>query len=396
MRRAGTDGDYDRGERLVNWEIQGGEVLTDGAVGAASVFVADGVVVATRPAAARPLDASGMLVLPGIVDVHGDGFERQIMPRPRVSFPLDLALHETDRQLVANGITTAFHGLTVSWEPGLRSLDNAVAFVAAWQRHRAGLACDTRLHLRWETFALAGADQVTVWLALEPTPILAFNDHTTSMVEKATIARGLSQMAERSGLDEAAYQALLAEVWGRRDEVPAAIDRLAAAARRAGAVMLAHDERSPEERARYRALGARASEFPMTLATARAARTADEHTILGAPNVVRGGSHCGALDAAAAAADGLCTVLTTDYFYPAPLRAAFMLAADGPMDLAAAWALVSRNAAAAAGLDDRGEIAPGRRADLIVVDARDRRAPRVVATLVGGLLVYAAVGARVG
>ena len=81
MRRAGTDGDYDRGERLVNWEIQGGEVLTDGAVGAASVFVADGVVVATRPAAARPLDASGMLVLPGIVDVHGDGFERQIMPR---------------------------------------------------------------------------------------------------------------------------------------------------------------------------------------------------------------------------------------------------------------------------------------------------------------------------
>ena len=64
----------------------------------------------------------GALVLPGVVDIHGDAFERQIMPRPRTMFPLDIALLDTDRQLAANGITTAYHGITVSWEPGLRSL----------------------------------------------------------------------------------------------------------------------------------------------------------------------------------------------------------------------------------------------------------------------------------
>ena len=375
------------------WEIRGGEVLTDNGLAVAPLYVADGLIAAARPARARVFDAAGLLVLPGIVDVHGDGFERQVMPRPHVTFPLDLALQETDRQLVANGITTAFHGLTISWEPGLRCRDNAVAFVAAWQGERARLACDTRLHLRWETFALDAVDLVHEWLMLEPTPILAFNDHTTGTVHKADIARKLGQMAERSGLTPDAYGAMLAGAWQRRDEVPAAIERLAAAARRAGAVMLAHDERSPDDRIRFRALGVLASEFPLSAETALAARAAGEHTILGAPNIVRGGSHTGAMNAAAAVVDGLCTVLATDYFYPAPLRAAFMLVADAGLDLAAAWALVSKNAAEAAGLTDRGEIRPGQRADLIVVAVDAARAPRVVATFVAGALVYTAPGA---
>ncbi len=67
-------------------------------------------------------DATGLLVLPGIVDIHGDAFERQLQPRPGVDFPADIALADTESQLLANGITTAFHGVTLSWEPGLRSL----------------------------------------------------------------------------------------------------------------------------------------------------------------------------------------------------------------------------------------------------------------------------------
>lgn len=368
--------------------IAGGRVLIGGRFVEGDLALAGGRIAGLlegpAPKAAARIEAGGRLVMPGIVDVHGDAFERQIMPRPRTFFPIDAALAESDRQLLANGITTAFHGLTVSWEPGLRSLESAVRTVEAVRRLRPRLGCDTRLHIRWELFALDALDTVIGWLDDDPSPILALNDHTSTAMQKAHIQGKLSQSAERAGLPLADYVALLERAWARRDEVPAAVDRAAAAARAAGAVLLAHDERSPEERARFRALGAATSEFPLTRETAAAARAAGEHTILGAPNVVRGGSHIRMLDAAPAVAEGLCTVLASDYYYPAPLLAAFRLAREGVAPLADAWALISTNAASAAGLADRGAIAPGLRADIVLVDDSLPALPRVVSTIVGG------------
>ena len=109
---------------------------------------------------AARLRADGFLILPGLVDLHGDAFERQLMPRPRVSFDPRIALRDTDRQLVANGITTAFHGLTCSWEPGLRGREAAVAFLDALDAVKDRLACDTRLHLRQETFNVDAVDEI--------------------------------------------------------------------------------------------------------------------------------------------------------------------------------------------------------------------------------------------
>jgi hypothetical protein len=226
-------------------------------------------------------------------------------------------------------------------------------------------------------------------LRAEPPPIIALNDHTTGSVLKGNIARKLPQMAERSGLSQDAYKTLLETVWGRRDEVDGAIAAMARAARENGNVLLAHDEATPEDRLRFRALGARSSEFPLTLETAAEATRHGEHVILGAPNVVRGGSHNGALDATAAIRDGLCTCLASDYHYPSPLHAAFKLAGADLAGLADAWALVSANPAAAAGLEDRGAIETGKRADLLLVDAGRAGHPEVVATFCGGRLVYA-------
>src|SRR5260370_23724932 len=134
-----------------------GDVLIDGAFSKAARTVDGGSIAAldstrSEPTAARTIDAAGLLVLPGIVDIHGDAFERQFQPRPGVGFPADLALAETERQLLANGITTAFHGATLSWEPGLRS-------VAAWRVLLDALAarpwsCDMPVHLRWEAYNL--------------------------------------------------------------------------------------------------------------------------------------------------------------------------------------------------------------------------------------------------
>jgi alpha-D-ribose 1-methylphosphonate 5-triphosphate diphosphatase len=373
----------------MDWLIEGGSALVDGAFTDTPVAISNGVFAAAPAAGATRIDARGLYVLPGIVDIHGDAFEQALLPRPRVPIPPEIALAAVDRQLIANGITTAFHGLTVSWEPGLRSLENARAFVAALAAMRPHLATDTRLHLRWETFAFEAMADVTGWLGAKPTPILAFNDHTTSLVDAAYAPRNLAKRAARTGITADAYRALTEAHWDRRARVPGAIATMAATARAAGATLLGHDETSPGMRASMRALGAVTCEFPMTLETAQAARAAGEHIVLGAPNVMRGGSHNNALDAVAAVADGLCTVLASDYYYPAPLFAAFRLTELGVTDLATAWALVSRNAAEAAGLPDRGEIAPGRRADLILVD-RHGPLPRVVAAFVDGRRVYAA------
>ncbi|MFW6236298.1 MAG: hypothetical protein ACOC24_05890 [Desulfovibrionales bacterium] len=109
-------------------------------------------------------DLDGLLVLPGIVDIHGDAFERQLMPRPGVTFGYGMALVETDRQMIANGITTGFHGLTYSWEPGLRGAGAARRFMREFELVRENLFCATMLHLRFETYNLPALDEVETWI----------------------------------------------------------------------------------------------------------------------------------------------------------------------------------------------------------------------------------------
>lgn len=366
------------------WILEGGQVLMGDELLRADLCLADGVVSETASPDARRVDASGLLILPGIVDIHGDAFEHSIMPRPGVAFPLDVALRESDRQILANGITTAYFGLTISWEPGLRSLENAHKTVAAMQRLRSDLGCDARLHLRWEVFALDAEAEVAAWLSQTPAPLLAFNDHTSDLFAEGKLLSKLPRMTARSGLSESAYRARIAELMTRAADVEAATDRLAAKARDRGAALLAHDETTPEMRRRFRAIGVSTSEFPMNRPTAEEALSAGEHIVLGAPNVLRGGSHNGALNAAEAVAGGYCNVLASDYYYPAPLLAAFKLIEKGICDLPAAWKLISENPAMAAGLHDRGCIAPGRRADIVLIDASNRAEPKVKAVFVAG------------
>ena len=377
----------------MSYRIINGTVLLDqGAARRITVDVQGEKIDAIDAGGARPaatvLDAAGLFVLPGIIDIHGDGFERSLMPRPGVFFDHALALAETDRLLVSQGITTAYLGLTVSWEPGLRSLEAGRAVAAALARMRDQMASDVRLQIRWETFALDAVDTVTRWLADEPRPMLAFNDHTTQTLQNRTDPVKLKKWAERSGLSESQYLALLERVAARAPDVPEAVSSLAATARAKGVTMLSHDDRLIETRDYYRGLGATVAEFPLTLAVIEEARARGEQAVLGAPNVLRGGSHIAALDAADMVEAGLCTVLASDYYYPSQLAAAFKLIRERRIALDKVWPLVSRNVAQAAGLEDRGVIAPGRRADLVIVDPDGRAGPLIVATIVGGQLRY--------
>jgi alpha-D-ribose 1-methylphosphonate 5-triphosphate diphosphatase len=370
--------------------IGGGRTLLSGGMVDDGCIVVEGDTLASVDFAAAPRcwDASGLLVLPAIVDLHGDAFERQIMPRPGVSFALDLALADTDRQLAANGIATAYHAVTWSWEPGLRSDRGAQEFAATLQKMRPHLAADTRLHLRWETFALDAVPMVEEWLAMGALDLLALNDHTPEMLRRSESPSDLLRYVERTGLVPEDFRTLVKRVWERRDEVPDAIARLA---ERAGAHQIplaSHDDDSPETRRRFHAIGCTLCEFPKTVATAQEARATGCAVIMGAPNVVRGGSHLKATSAASLVRERLCNILTSDYYYPSLLHAPFVLARDGAASFAEAWALVSANPAAAAGLHDRGTLEPGRRADIVLVDDRGPGLPRVVALFVAGNPVY--------
>ncbi|MDE2332972.1 MAG: alpha-D-ribose 1-methylphosphonate 5-triphosphate diphosphatase [Rhodospirillales bacterium] len=331
-------------------------------------------------------DLRGALVLPAIVDIHGDAFERQLQPRPGVEFPVGLALAETERQLLANGIATAFHGVTLSWEPGLRGLEMWRTLLAALAGNR--FTCDMRVHLRWEAHNVAALADALDAIRAGQVHLLAYNDHTPSIVRKLDNPAVSAKYAERAGIDADAFRAIALAAAARGPEVVGAWQALAAAAREAGLPIASHDDATVEERARFRAAGAAICEFPMAEAVAVDARAADEAVVMGAPNVVRGRSHLGWASAAAMAQRGLCTVLASDYYYPCLLEAPFRLAARG-MPLAEAWALVAANPARASRLEDRGRLVPGLRADLAVV-ALEQGEPHLLATFVGGVLGWAA------
>ncbi|MGH6778077.1 MAG: alpha-D-ribose 1-methylphosphonate 5-triphosphate diphosphatase [Bradyrhizobium sp.] len=372
--------------------VQGGRALVGGDIVEASLQLADGKILdigaSTGSGGALTFDASGLLALPGIVDLHGDAFERQMMPRPGVDFPIDVALFDSDRQAISNGITTVFHATTWSWEPGLRSGDNARQLLDAVERLRPQLAADTRYHLRHETYNLDAEAEISRWLSAGRIDLLAFNDHMDSTVASLKNPRKHSRLVERTGLSSEDFDRLVERVSARAGAVPGSIARLARIAREASVRMLSHDDGSPAMRRSFRAQGVTIAEFPVNEETAREAASGGDAIVLGAPNIVRGGSHIGWTRASDMIEKGLCTVLASDYYYPAPILAAFRLAADGVKPLAQAWDLISAAPARAAGLSDRGTLAKGHRADLLLVDDTVPLRPRIVAVISGGRLVH--------
>ncbi len=377
--------------------IEGGRTLVGGEFIETSLSIDGGIISGVgeeATAGALALDARDLKVLPGIVDLHGDAFERQMMPRPRVDFPIDVALVDTDRQVIANGITTVFHATTWSWEPGLRSGDNALKLMDAIEMLRPTLAADTRFHLRHETYNLDAETQIGEWLADKRIDLFAFNDHTANTIALLDKPNKRKTMVDRTGLSDEAFDQLVERVVSRADAVPASVARLAEMARAAGVRMLSHDDDSPAMRQAFRAQGVTIAEFPVNEETARDAASGGDAIVYGAPNVVRGGSHTGWTKASDMIAKGLCSVLASDYYYPAPLLAAFRLAADRVLPLAKAWDLISAAPAEAVGLADRGDLTKGRRADILIVDDTLPLRPRIVAVIANGRLAHLTDGSR--
>ncbi len=369
------------------------------------------------PIQGEVVDCSGHVLAPALIDVHGDAFERQVMPRPGVFFPMETAVLETDRQLAANGIATTYHALTLSFEPGLRSVPAAREMMEAINALAPRLTVENRIQLRLETFATEAIDTIEWAMDAPLKPSLAFNDHLSMSMRSfdtviqerlfehnpdyaladptdprlATLRH--EKHAIRSGLDLDEYMENVAKVWERRPDVPGNMKAMAEKARARGIPMLSHDDTQAETREFYRDMGATAAEFPMTMGPTQNARDAGDTIIFGAPNVVRGGSHIGSLAAADMVEDGLCDALASDYYYPAMLAAVHRLDKEKRADRLSLWSLVSGGPAKAMHLDDRGSIAVGQRADLALVEWPEEATPAIRGTWVAGRRAYAAQAA---
>ncbi|MEO0750497.1 MAG: alpha-D-ribose 1-methylphosphonate 5-triphosphate diphosphatase [Pseudomonadota bacterium] len=392
--------------------ITGATVILPDAVVDTPVTMSEGKVVDIGgPVQGTEICAKGLTLAPAMIDVHGDAFERQVMPRPGVYFPIETAVIDTDRQLASNGIATAYHAITLSWEPGLRDVTRGRDLIETMARLAPRLTAENRVQLRWETFAF-DALEVIDWALKGPLlPSIAFNDHTSmtmraydvpiqdrafelspdfsiASLDDARMKKRTATKAQRAGLSNEDYIALLSKVWDGRAEVPNMIAKVAQMGRAAGAPMLSHDDTRAETRSYFRDLGASVAEFPMVMEAAEAARAHGDPIIFGAPNAARGGSHIGSLAAADMVEAGLCDALASDYFYPAMLTAVARLNHEKRAPLAALWSLVSSGPARAMGLSDRGQIAQGQRADLVLLDWPIGGTPAVVTTWIAGRTAY--------
>ncbi len=345
----------------------------------------DGGLVAEAPEG-RAVDLAGWWLLPGIIDVHGDGFERHVAVRRGALTSIDHGLEALEAELAANGITTAVLAQFWSWEGGMRGPDFARRLVDAWQRVAPRCATDLRLQLRLETSMIDSFAEAEALIAEAGIGQVVLSDHLPHdrLAEGRTPPR-LAGQALKSGRSPEAHRALMQALHARRAEVPAAVTALVARLLARGVGVGSHDDATPEARAAWRARGVRLSEFPETLETAAAAKAAGDLVVMGAPNVVRGASHAGKVSAREVVAAGHCDALASDYHYPAPRHAARALAEAGITEFGEAWRLVSEGPAAVLGLADRGRLAPGLRADLVALDAATGR---IGASFVAGRASY--------
>lgn len=356
------------------------------APGATALSFANGRITATPARAARRVDCTGLWVLPGIVDAHGDGFERHIAPRRGALKDAARGLVAVEAELAANGITTAMLAQFWSWEGGLRGPEAALRLMQALPRHD-GLGTDMQVQLRVEIHLREDWPRILDTVAAHGVRHVVFNDHLPhDRLAAGKRPPALTGQALKAGRNPEAHWAYIQALHDDRAAVWEGLPAFAAALSGKGVRLGSHDDATAQGRARWREMGARVAEFPETRDAAAAARAGGDAIVLGAPNVMRGNSHKGNVSAAALIADGLCDALASDYHYPAPLQAVFRLIDDG-MAPDAAWRLVSDGPARLLGLDDRGRLDPGLRADIAVIDPGARR---VLGTIAGGRITYAA------
>ncbi|MBO0747108.1 MAG: alpha-D-ribose 1-methylphosphonate 5-triphosphate diphosphatase [Acidimicrobiaceae bacterium] len=364
-------------------------VLPDRIADNASIAVEGGRIVGVEADRnyASGVDGHGALCLPGLIDTHSDAIEKEITPRPAVELDESFALRSLEGRVLAAGITTVCHGIGFEDSPGYgRSVDLASRLVDVIEQRRKSDAApvDHRILYRVPARSINGVDAAMARLAVGQgpgeSPLLSFEDHTPGQGQFRDINRFkqyLTRARMEPGDDVDDYiTRRIAEgeaMLPKRNENLARVSQLACTG---GARVLVHDCEEAPDMDEARKWGAAVAEFPLSVGAARVAREHGMPVVMGAPNVLRGGSHSGNVDAEEVIRRGLCTSLASDYLPSSLLAAAFLLVERGAASLAQAVRLVTAGPTEVLGVADRGRIEVGARADLTLVGL-DGRWPRV-------------------
>jgi len=317
------------------------------------------------------IDCGGDLVMPGLIELHTDNLERHIQPRPKVDWPHAAAIIAHDAELASVGITTVFDALrvgsvvssTTSYGEYARALADEILDL----RGQGALRISHFLHLRAEICSETLIAELAKFDTDDRIGIVSLMDHTPGQRQFSDLTQLRNYLMGKHGLSEAGFaqhverqQALSARI-GAAHEAAAV-----AAARRYGAVLASHDDTTAPQVAISAGHGVRFAEFPTTEAAATACHAHGIQVMMGAPNLIRGGSHSGNVAAEALAGSRVLDILSSDYVPSALLSGALMLG-DLWGDLARGIATVTAAPAAATSLADRGRLEAGARADVIRV-----------------------------
>lgn len=339
-----------------------------------SIVIEQGVISEITEGDAVPdgaLDCGGDLVLPGLVELHTDNVERHIEPRPEVDWPHLPALLAHDAELASTGITTVFDAMRVgSIHSGKgRYIDYArkLADELLAARAQGMFKISHFLHLRAEICSETLLDELTAFGPEDRVGIVSLMDHTPGQRQFRDLAALKTYVAKKRGMNDAEFadhvQKLLGlqERFGAKHETGVVIE-----AGRLGAVLASHDDTTKKHVATSAENGVGFAEFPTTVEAAKACRRHGIAVMMGAPNLIRGGSHSGNVAAEDLARQNLLDIVSSDYVPSALLLSAFHLARVWD-DLPRAIATVTRNPAKAARLADRGALEIGMRGDVLRV-----------------------------
>ncbi|MEM8731488.1 MAG: alpha-D-ribose 1-methylphosphonate 5-triphosphate diphosphatase [Pseudomonadota bacterium] len=365
------------------------------AVEPGALRMADGHIaeISHGPVTGAHIDCQGMLVTPGLIDMHGDMIEQELEPRPQVHFPTDVALNALDLRLAAAGVTTAY--AAVSFSAGAskgqrRSFEHTSQVIRALHAARSRLRIDHRVHARFDITFQDALSVVEALIADGTVDLISLMDHTPGQGQYRDIETFARQLAYARGVDKAEADQMVAEKIANQtrpaEVISATLQRIATHCADAGVPMASHDDDTADKVALMANLGVRISEFPVTEEAASACRDHGLVTAMGAPNALRGLSYSGNLSARAAFASGHLDILAADYHPAALMPALLALAGTGSSGLAGTVAMATDTPARALGLGDRGRLEPGLRADLAVFDPDT--AGRCVAAWSAGRLVH--------
>jgi alpha-D-ribose 1-methylphosphonate 5-triphosphate diphosphatase len=351
------------------------QIVLDREVIHGTVTVKDGHIAEINPgptAVPGATDLGGDMLIPGLIELHTDNLERHIEPRPGVDWPHAAGILAHDGELASTGITTVFDALRVgSIHSGGKGNSGKYARKVASEimglRDAGALKINHYIHLRAEICSETLVEEMGEFGPEDRVGIVSLMDHTPGQRQFRDVAKLKQYVAKKRAMTDAEFDNHVAHLLGLQEAYGAHHEAEAvAAARRFGAVLASHDDTTADHVAVSAGHGIGLAEFPTTAAAAQACNSHSIQVMMGAPNLIRGGSHSGNVAAHELAEKDLLDILSSDYVPSALMSSAFLLA-DLWDDIPRAIATVTANPARATGLTDRGHIAEGLHGDLVRV-----------------------------